>query len=238
MARALGLGVLFAVGMIFGIVLALPIFLFSFARAARAFHPRGTVCRASVVALDPGAGARLAGDARVRLSGSSGEESSDVKTVLGMAIKHANGQDLPLATFEAFAKLRAATANTNVADYLANEYASVTPWRVPGLGIVWLRAVPGAPAGDGSGSRVDRLDAAIAAGRASFVIEARAAAGADAPVRSKLAELRLVERIADDRRFTISMFHTAAGFVPTGLRNGIRVVVYPASQLARRLRGG
>lgn len=237
MVRAIGLGVLFGVGMVFGIVLAPVIFLISFARGGRAFHPRGTTCRASVVALDPDIGARLAGEARVRLSGASGDENSDVKTVLGMAIKLANGQDLPLATFEAFTKLGAATKNTNIADYLANEYASVTPWRVHGLGIVWLRAIPSAQVA-ATGSRVDRLDAAIAAGNAKVVLEAREASGATAAVKLRLAELSLVERIAEDKAFQISMFHTAAGFVPTGLRNGIRVIVYPVSQLARRLRGG
>lgn len=239
MVRAFGLGVLFVIGMIVGLVLALPIFLFSFIRAARAFHPRGTVCRAELVALDPDVGARLAGAARVRLSGSTGDENSTVQTVLGMAIELANGQDFPLATFEAFVKLGAATKATNVADYLANEFASVSPWNVRGLGIVWLRAVPTAPADAVTGTRVERLDARIAAGHATVVLEARDAAGPNAAVRSRLAELRLVERLADDDpRFQISMFHTAAGFKPTGMRNGIRAIVYPVSQLARRLRGG
>ncbi|MEP6862364.1 MAG: hypothetical protein ABJE66_17195 [Deltaproteobacteria bacterium] len=239
MVRAFWLGVLFVVGMIVGIVLALPIFVFSFIRAARAFHPRGTVCRAELVALDPDIGARVAGPARVRLSGSTGDENSTVQTVLGMAIKLANGQDLPLATFEAFAKLGAATKNTNVADYLANEFASVSPWRVSGLGIMWLRAVPTTPAAAVTGTRVERLATRIAAAHATFVLEARDAPGPDAAVRSRLAELRLVERLADDDpRFEISMFHTAAGIVPTGMRNGIRAIVYPVSQLARRLRGG
>jgi hypothetical protein len=34
------------------------------------------------------------------------------------------------------------------------------------------------------------------------------------------------------------MLRTARGLVPTGFRNGIRLVAYPVSQLARRLRGG
>ena len=238
MARAIGLGVLFGVGMIFGVVLAPLIFLFSLVRGLRAFHPRGMICRANLVALDPDVGARLAGSARIRLSGSTGDENSAVQTVLGMAIKTDAGQDLPLATFESFLKLGSATKNTIIADYLANQYASVTPWHVRGLGIVWLRAVPSAPA-SGTGSRVERLDAAIKSGQATFVLEARDAAGATAAVRIKVAEIHITERLADDDpSFTISMFHTAAGFVPTGVRNGIRVIVYPTSQLARRLRGG
>ncbi|HET9987448.1 MAG TPA: hypothetical protein VFQ65_02990 [Kofleriaceae bacterium] len=238
MARAFGLRIVFVIGMVIAaVMLALPIFIRSLLRGARSFHPRGTVCRADVVALDPDVGARLAGSARVRLSGSTGDENSTDQTVLGMAIA-LPAQDLPLATFEAFVKLADATKHTNVADYLANEFASVSPWRVRGLGIVWLRAVPSAPAPALSGTRVERLDARIAAGQATFVLEARDAPGPNAAVRARLAELRLVERLPDDPRFAISMFHTGAGFVPTGMRNGIRAVVYPVSRLARHLRGG
>ena len=239
MARAFGLGVLFVIGMVIAIVLALPIFLRSLVRGARSFHPRGTMCRAEIVALDHDVGARLAGAATVRLSGSTGNENSTEQTVLGMAIKLPCGQDLPLATFEAFLRLADATKHTNVADYLANEFASVSPWNVRGLGVVWLRAVPSAPSDAASGTRIERLDARIAAGHSTLVLEARDAPGPNAPVRARLAEVRLVDRLAaDDPRFVISMFHTGAGFIPTGLRNGIRAVVYPVSQLARHLRGG
>ena len=87
--------------------------------------------------------------------------------------------------------------------------------------------------------RVERLDADIAAGRAKFILEAREAPGPDGAGAQRIAELRLVERLpADDPTFKISMLRTGRGLVPTGLRNGVRVIDYPVSQLARRLRGG
>jgi hypothetical protein len=153
-----------------------------------------------------------------------------------MAIEIGGDQDLPLATFESFLHASEATRATNVADYLANQYASVTPWRVDGA-IVWFRALP-ALQPETTGTRVERLDAAIAAGRATFTLETRAAPGPDAPLRARIAELRLTARHpADDAAFRISMLRTARGLVPTGFRNGVRLVAYPVSQLARRLRG-
>ncbi len=239
--RAIGLGVLFAIGALIAIVfISVPIFVRSLIRGARAFHPRGTVCIAEVIALDDVVGPRLAGAARVRLSSATADESSLSPSILGMAIKLGTDQDLPVATFEAFTKSAEGTKNTNVADYLANEFASVAPWRVRGLGVIWFRAVPHPDATTPkSGNRVERLDADIAAGRARFILEAREAPGPAGGVRSRVAELRLTERVPDDDpAFQISMFRTGRGLVPTGFRNGIRAIVYPVSQLARRVRGG
>jgi hypothetical protein len=238
--RALGLGLLFVVGFVIAAVfIALPIFVRSLLRGARAFHPRGTVCLAEVTALDDVIGQRLAGAARVRLSSATADENSPDPSILGMAIKFGTDQDLPVATFESFLKSSEATKTTNVADYLGNQYASVSPWRVRGLGIVWFRALPHQEASAKTGTRVERLDADIAAGRARFILEAREAPGPDGAVRSRLAELRLTERLAaDDPAFRISMFRTGRGIAPTGFRNGVRAVAYPTSQLARRIRGG
>ncbi len=239
--RSIGLAVLFGLGVLAGIVLSPFIFAFSFVRGARAFHPRGTVCRAEVIALDDDVGARLVGEARVRLSGATAGENSPDQTILGMAIKLGTDQDLPVATFESFAKASDATKHTNVADYLANQFASVSPWRVRGLGVSWFRAIPDpeAAASGKTGTRVERLDAAIAAGHARFTLEAREAPGPDGALRGRLAELRLIERFADDDpRFEISMYRTGRGITPTGFRNGVRAVVYPASRWARHLRGG
>ena len=89
-----------------------------------------------------------------------------------------------------------------------------------------------------TGSRTERLDADIAAERATFVLEAREAPGPDGPVRARVAEVRLLERLPDDDpTFRISMFRTGRGIVPTGFRNGVRSIVYPVSQFARGLRG-
>lgn len=239
--RTIGLGLLFVVGVLIAIVfVAIPIFLRSLIRGARAFHPRGTVCRVEVVALDDVVGPRLAGAARVRLSSATTDENSLSPSILGMGIKLGTDQDLAVATFESFLETSAATRRTDVADYFGNQFASVAPWRARDLGVVWLRAMPEPAARPATtGTRVERLDADIAAGRATFILEAREAPGPDAPLRSRLAELRLVERLPDDDpTFRISMFRTGRGIAPTGFRNGVRAIVYPVSQLARRLRGG
>ena len=234
--RTIGLGLLFAIGVLIACVfVALPIFIRSLWRGARSFHPRGTVCRAELVALD--GGSRLVGPAMVRFSGATADENSPDPSILGMAIKMGSDQDLPVATFESFVKTAEGRRNTNVADYLANQYASVAPWRVQGLGVIWFRAIPAAQPADKTGTRVERLGADIAADRARFTLEAREAPGADSKVIGTLAELRLVERLPDDDQFKISMFRTGRGLVPTGFRNGVRAIVYPVSQLARRLRG-
>jgi hypothetical protein len=239
--RTIGLSLLFLVGALIAVIfLSILIFLRSLIRGARAFHPHGTVCRAEVTALDDVVGPRLAGPARVRLSSATEDENSPNPSILGMAIKLGTDQDLPVATFESFLKSGEATKNTNVADYLGNQYASVSPWRVRGLGVIWFRAIPHPDANTPkTGTRVERLDADIAASRAKFILEAREAPGPDGAVRSRLVELRLTERLPDDDpKFQISMFRTGRGLVPTGFRNGIRAIVYPVSQFARRLRGG
>ncbi len=235
--RVAGLWLLFALGALTGMLLAIFIFFRSLLRGARAFHPYGTQCSAELTALDDIVGPRLAGSARVRLSSSTEVENSPNPSILGMAIKLGADQDLPLATFESFLKSAEGTKNTNVADYLGNQFASVTPWRVRGLGVVWFRAIPAATIAT-TGTRVERLEADIAAGRARFVLEAREAPGPDGALRARLAELVLTARLPDDDpAFRISMFRTGRGLVPTGFRNGIRAIVYPVSQLARRLRG-
>jgi len=235
--RTFVLSALFFLGVVTAAIFIAPvIFARSFLRRQRSFHPSGTVCLAEVQPF-VGAVPRLEGAARVRLSSATAPENAPDASILGMAIKMEN-QDLPLATFEAFLKTRAAIAHTNVADYLGNQYASVTPWRAQELGVVWLRAMP-EPAHVTQGARVERLEAAVAVQRAAFVLEARQAPGPHAAVRARLATLRLTQVLReDDPAFKISMFRTASGLAPTGFRNGIRAVVYPVSQLARRLRGG
>jgi hypothetical protein len=232
------LAILFVIGMLAGCAIAIFIFFRSLMRGARAFHPDGTMCRAELVALDDVVGPRLAGPALVRVSGSSAPENSPDHTILGMAMKIGGDQDLPLASFESFLHASDATKATNVADYLGNQYASVAPWVARGLGVVWFRAMPGEQPATKTGTRVERLVADIAAGRAVFTLEARVAAGPDGALRARVAELRLVERLpADDPKFKISMFRTARGLSPTGFRNGVRAIAYPTSQLARGLRG-
>jgi hypothetical protein len=239
--RAIGLGLLFVLGaLVAAVFVAIPVFVFSLVRRKRAFHPTGTVCRAELTALDGVVGPRLAGPARVRLSGAFKDENAPDPDILGMAMKLGGDQDLPIATFESFAKGKEGMRSTDITDYLGNQYASVTPWRARGLGVVWFRAIPAQDATAAkTGTRVERLDADIAAGRARFTLEARRAPGPGGAVIAPLAEIRLVERLPDDdRTYRMSMFRSGRGLVPTGFRNGFRAITYPVGQLARRLRGG
>ncbi len=237
--RTIGLALLFVAGILVALIVSIYIFFRSLHRKGRAFHKWGSVCRAEITALDE-RGTRFAGVARVRFSTSTAEENSPDPSIIGMAIKIEDQQDIVVATFESFMKVDEATKNTDVADYMKNEYGSVAPWRVPGLGPIWFRAIPNpdSTAAIKTGTRTERLDADIAANRASFVIEVRERPFADGKVLARVAELRLLERAPDDdSTFHISMFHTGRGIKPTGFRNGLRAVVYPVSQFARGLRG-
>lgn len=239
---ALGLGVLFVVGALLGLAVALVIIPISLRRGARPVHADGVMCRAEIAARHP-IGERLVGPALVRLSGVF-EGQTARSDVLGLDIRMQRSpssdardgdQDLSLGSFESFATAARDRARTNAGDYVANRYSTVTPWWVPIFGPVVLRLVP--PAGLAASRGVDRLarlDADIAADRARFTLAI--ITGDD---ERAIAELRLIERIAiDDRKLRASMFRQGRGVRPLGLRNGIRATVYPLSQLARGLRGG
>jgi hypothetical protein len=171
---------------------------------------------------DP-AGARLHGAAIVRLSGALHPEPARRRDVLGFALRmqhtatddlRTGDQDLLLGTFESFLTVRRALARVIVGDYLANTYHSVTPWRVPGLGPVHLRLVP----------TPDE--------RGSFTLHARRGTGDLA-----LARIRLLQSLAGGgSALRMSMWRNGRGLHPTGARNGVRAIVYPVSQAARRLR--
>ncbi|MBE7450625.1 MAG: hypothetical protein HS111_17510 [Kofleriaceae bacterium] len=243
--KAVGLRFLFVVGVVIGVVLAGPIFLWALLKRARPIHFDGAVLEGELVAAQgQAAGARLAGPALVRLSGGLGDQAATGKDVLGLAIRCQRGpfdedlgagdQDLILGTFRSFLSLPRTIGQVRVTDYLANDYLSVTPWRVRGLGVVHLRAVaPRTEPGEGR-SRLDRLDRDLAAGTAA--LELVAERGGE---RLALARLVLRRRLdSDGRALRTRMTRTGRGFHPTGARNGVRFVVYPVSQAARRLRGG
>ncbi|HET9624716.1 MAG TPA: hypothetical protein VFP84_25285 [Kofleriaceae bacterium] len=239
-AQLVGLGMLFGLGAVLGLVLAVLIIPISFARAARAVHADGVVCRASIEALDARAD-RLAGPALVRLSGAL-EGAAGTSDILGMAIRlqraasddvRVGDQDLLLGSFRSFATASADRAATRAGDFVANTYHFVTPWWLPGRGIVSLALIPppldALPAARGA-DRLARLDADLAAQRAVFTLS-----DAGAPI----ARLRLVERLAvDGAALRASLLRQGRGVRPLGLRNGVRVTLYPLSQAARRLRGG
>lgn len=242
--RRLGLGLLFVLGwLVAASLLAWLIFIYALIRGKRAFHGDGTVFRAEVRALDAVVGPRLAGPALVRLSAAFEPENSPKQDVLGMSIRfrraadppddaRVGDQDLLLGTFTSFLGASKAAKHTNVGDYLGNEYWSVAVWRVVGIGIGQLHvpAVVGADPARAT-TRTGRLDADIAAGKALVTLEM--------PAGTPIAEVKITEHTAlDGRALRMSMYRRERGIVPTGFRNGIRAVVYPVSQLARRIRGG
>jgi len=116
-----------------------------------------------------------------------------------------------------------------------DRYSTVTRWWMPGHGPMILRLLPPPPApADRGRDRVGRLTADLAAARARFQLVATTRKG-----EIELGELRLLQRLAiDDRTLRTSMLRQGRGVRPLGVRNGIRLCVYPMSQLARRLRGG
>jgi len=245
--RALGLLLLFLAGALVGIVVGVLAAVASLFSGRRAVHAHGVICRAEIRALDDVVGPRLAGPAVVRLGGALHADEEDAGDVLGLAIRmrprgasleldlRVGDQDLLLGTFESFTTVARDLARTDVHDFLANEYGSVTPWHVAGFGVAKLRALPPAKLERGRASdRLSRLDADIASGRAHFtllVVESRATS-------RPIAELHLLERVAlEDGALRMSMFRTARGLRPVGFRNGIRALAYPLAQAARRLRG-
>jgi hypothetical protein len=240
---AIGLSILFVIGAALGLVFGLVLGLVSLVRGARAVHFEGVVCRARLTSRHAVADL-LAGPALVRLSGALERQDTTGTDVLGLDLRlqpvakddAAYGdQDLLLGSFESFLTVARDRARTDAGDYLANQYSTVTPWWLTGLGPVILRLVPPPPAAaDRGSSRLARLDADLAAGRAGFTL--MVGTGSDAIA---LADVQLTERIdIDDRRLRASMFRQGRRVRPLGLRNGIRATVYPISQLARRLRGG
>jgi hypothetical protein len=245
---AVGLGVLFVLGALVGLVIGVVVFIVSFVRAARAVHAEGVVCRAELIPRDSVVGPRLAGPALVRLSGAFEGQATTGSDVLGLDIRmqrtpnvdgRVGDQDLLLGTFESFRTAKRDREATNAADYLANRYSTVTPWWVEDRGPSIFRLDPVQPVAgaerrtDRAVDRLGRLDADLAADRARMLLSLHS--GRDVIV---VAELRLVERLAGDAHvLRASMFRQGRALRPVGFRNGIRATVYPLSQLARRLRG-
>ncbi|HEY0194936.1 MAG TPA: hypothetical protein VGC42_27675 [Kofleriaceae bacterium] len=178
----------------------------------------------------------LAGPALVRLSGATAGQHAR-SDILGLALRlqrrasrdpREGDQDLLFGTFESFFTLGRAVQHTRADDYLANRYASVAPWWIPGLGAAVLRLEPIRDAGAfPDEDRLARLDTAIGRDAARFALTAG---------DQRLGELVLRARRAGDPRFRASLFRQGRGLRPLGFRNGIRATVYPINQTARRLR--
>jgi hypothetical protein len=244
------LTVLFLFGASVGIVLGLGFFAIALLRRTRPIHRHGVVCYGELLARDAVIGPIFAGPVLVRWSGAFADQLTGRSDVLGVMIRLRRSadasssapvtgdQDLLLGSFESFRSAARDRAATNVTDYLANRYSTVTPWWIPGVGAAVLRLseMPGIVAAppDRGGSRLPRLDTAMAGDRARLLVTAQIGART-----VEIAELRLVARAPiEDRHLRASIFRSGRGIRPVGFRNGIRATVYPLSQFGRWLRVG
>lgn len=160
---AVALGVLFIIGALVGLILAIAFVPVALIRAGRPVHKDGLVVRAELVARDDKLGPIVAGPAWVRLSGAMGGAESGKRDVLGLALRMrrpgatvsddpAEGdQDVLFGTFESFHTALADKEKTVASDYLANRYSTVTPWWVRGQGPRTLRLTPD-PSTNGRGT--------------------------------------------------------------------------------------
>ena len=224
-------------GLALGVVLA-PLFgLASLVRGERCVHPDGVAAEGVLVVADPpsrvGYGSILGvpGEHRavVRLSRGLGY-APPRRDVHGLAIRlpDAGGpgraQDLLLVTVTPKAGGRFKIVESAGFGPLL---ATVLAQRV-GTTLTRLTAVPVGGVAD---------DAAVLAG-ATDGLAFRLAGHLDAQVSVPLAELRvgpsLEPATAEDLRF--DPWNTGGGISPAGVLGGARRVVYPASQLGRRLR--
>jgi hypothetical protein len=242
------LSVGYGLGVVVGALVSPLVYLLARRRGARLFHPDGETFQARFTPLaDVPVARALAGPALVRLSATLvrgvGVERPDV---LGLAVRFRDArarlddaapqpgdQDLLTASFRGFGTALADRDATDVRDWLGNTYRAVARFDVPGEGIRQLRWV-GVPRPGHAPTRRARLDEAIAAGEARFVLEI--SQGPDAWLA--LGELALEgPSPVDQARLELTPFRAGRGLRALGFVNGLRRGAYPASQRARRVAG-
>jgi len=216
-------------------------------RRARFFHPEGVVYVAKVTnagtdARTRAVGERLAGAALVRFS-SAVWRKHEWKDVLGMAVRfrrtavpsaeaEPTDQDLLCATIRSPWTTLLAAIPTRVHDFLKNDFHGVSPFQVDGEGRVKLRFRAPEHERRPGGSRQERLDLAVKAGRAVLTLEMRPllALGRWQPVATVALEHPV--RI-DQATLRFSPFRNGRGVVPRGFVHALRVATYAASQAMR-----
>jgi hypothetical protein len=231
-------------GVFVGVVLAPFLALFSRRKRARVLHSEGIVVRAEVSPLlsehEPVAlqafGRSLAGPATVRFSQGVTRrwdgQGSPAANILGLGLALGSGSDrrhLLLATFERFGTFGRDRRVTVATDFLADVYQSVGAFALDGLGIVQFRVRSFDPPPLPRGDLASRLAADIRSGRAQLTLEVARPAGAWRPIAR--LELLSIEDRADP---ALSPHHTGPGLRAVGFLAGLRRVVYPVAQWARR----
>lgn len=237
------------------VALAPPFAAMSALRKARVFHPRGVVVAADVVPASvawPRVAERLAGPAVVRLSPALHASPDGSVDLLGCAIRllppweaaseQDATQDLLMVTSRSLVQLPLGLFTTRTADFLVNDYYSITPFEVDGIGVGYLRLRGGAPRAirtlRGRGDAVARLDAlARALGEDTAIMHLEMRGRGLGRTYEALADIRLRFLVdLDQEALAFSPFRTGRGIRPRGFINGLRRATYPASARARRWR--
>lgn len=242
-----------ALGRAIGGVLSPLAFEGSLIRGARVLHPSGVVYRAEVRGLARTGtmgklARRLDGEALVRLSGALYRQERLLPELLGVAVRlrrqgmeqsaaaQADDQDLLFTSSRSVLQLPLATITTNSKDFLANDYHAMLPFFVSGIGEIKLRLASPEVRTTGR-DRLEKLERAVEARLAVFRLEARLNERGERwePVVS--IELREKAPISQ-QELGFSPTRDGRGLRPVGLLNGVRVAVYPASQLGRQIAKG
>jgi hypothetical protein len=218
-------------------------------RHARMFHPAGLVLRGRAEPMTTSPrwrelSARLEGHVLARLSAALFRKGP-LPDVLGCAIRFSadvpderareGDQDLLVATIRRPWTMALSPFSTDVDDYLANHYFGVCPFH-SAEGVIEWRLSPSEPSPPGA-DREGRLVAAVAAGRAAFVLAARSYGGLftlrGAPFEP-IVRIALVEVTElDQERLRFDPYRSGRGIAPTGFVHGLRAAAYGASQWAR-----
>lgn len=214
-------------------------------RHARMFHPDGQLFTGT---LQPIAGSPYEATAQqlgrtvlARCSGAlrrGGRESLDV---LGIALRMHRGhklgvhavptdQDLLFATIRSPLTMPLAPFTTHSHDFFANRYYAVSPFELDGAHRVEFRLDP-IDRSPRTGSRADKLAAAVAADKAHFELSARET------LTRTWHPIALISLTAasylEQNELRFDPFQSGAGIVPVGLVQAIRKRAYAASQSAR-----
>lgn len=222
----------------------------SYLRRARVVHPDGVVYRAEVTSAAPDGPAhdlalRLVGPALVRMSAAlwrRRDGRARKPDILGAAIRFRSDpamsvvpdpddQDLLFATFRSPFLALPALLGTDARSYLFDDYFAVALFEVPELGLVrWRLRSPRIRSGELT--REEALEQAVHNGEAVFELQVR-----DARMGARyepVAHIRLTERVhVDQAALRFSPFRSGRHILARGLLNALRILPYPASQLAR-----
>jgi hypothetical protein len=218
------------IGETLGFLLGLPLALGSILRGGRIFHPEGIVFSAEVVSNE------LPAKALVRFSSGwwKKQEWPDLLGVslrLGADLENGPVQDLLLASFPRVPLLTIAPLLTDHHDFLNNDYYALTPFEFRGQAIK-LRLRSDGVRRDGQGiSRADKLRSAVAAGRATLILESKSVGGD----WEELARVRLKAELDLEQEALCFTPFNASHLRPVGFINYLRLHSYHLAQAARQL---